>query len=637
MYLKNIQINNIGPIKNINYESPFFENGNPKPIIFVGKNGSGKSILLSYIVDSFFEFKREYYEDIEIKEGKLYKIQSLSYIRSYEDIGWVNLEYIHKADSLFLTEVLSSIPSNEFAERYKGIKIPHFNVDNERFKKFGLFLDRSTGENVKKAIDESIILYFPDGRFENPAWLNEAAFKEKKIVSKPKFISESRRKVIVTDTLEDLESWLLDIILDKCLYETPFTMETQKGINNIIKEMFKSKYPQKQGLRFGISSRKQGRRIGIYNDFRNGQGQNKIEQIAPTLYHLSSGESALLVLFSAILKDYDVISSEEATFTLENIEGVVVVDEIEQHLHIELQRYVLPRLIKLFPKIQFIIATQSPFFLAGMKDIFGNDTDIINLPEGELITVENFSEFTEALEIFNNEGAKFKKELDSLKVKLNEIISPLIITEGKSDWKHLKKAKEKLNIGDNFVFYEYDTDMGDKELLKLCKAYTKLPNDKPLIFIFDRDNSQIIKEVCNEGKDFKSWGNNIFSFAIPIPERRKDYERISIEFYYSDEEIKKEDSYGRRLFLSSEFREKSGLHKHSPNIKIGNATKLKEITEEKKSKIIDSDVFNEKDENIALSKSDFADYVFKDIPPFNSFNFDEFRKIFDVIKNILNE
>lgn len=343
MYLKNIQINNIGPIKNINYESPFFENGNPKPIILAGKNGSGKSILLSYIVNSFFEFKREYYEDIEIKEGKLYKIQSLSYIRSYENVGWVNLEYIHKPDSLFFTEVLSNIPSNDFIERYKGIKIPHFNVDNERFKKFRLFLDCSTGENVKKTIDESIILYFPDGRFENPAWLNEAAFKEKKIVSRPKFITESRRKVIVTDTLEDLESWLLDIILDKYLYKTQFTIATKAGINNIIKEMFKNKYPQKQGLRFGISSRREGRRIGIYNDFINGQGQEKTEQIAPTLYHLSSGESALLVLFSAILKDYDVISSEERTFNFENLEGIVVVDEIEQHLHIELQRYVLPR------------------------------------------------------------------------------------------------------------------------------------------------------------------------------------------------------------------------------------------------------------------------------------------------------
>ena len=44
-------------------------------------------------------------------------------------------------------------------------------------------------------------------------------------------------------------------------------------------------------------------------------------------------------------------------------EGIVLIDEIETHLHLELQRVILPFLTELFPNIQFIVTTHSPFVL----------------------------------------------------------------------------------------------------------------------------------------------------------------------------------------------------------------------------------------------------------------------------------
>lgn len=43
--------------------------------------------------------------------------------------------------------------------------------------------------------------------------------------------------------------------------------------------------------------------------------------------------------------------------------GIVLVDEIETHLHLELQRHVIGFLTKVFPNVQFIITTHSPFIL----------------------------------------------------------------------------------------------------------------------------------------------------------------------------------------------------------------------------------------------------------------------------------
>ena len=51
MYLNRIQLINNGPIQRLDVSLPF--NGDkPRPIVLVGENGTGKSILLSHIVNA---------------------------------------------------------------------------------------------------------------------------------------------------------------------------------------------------------------------------------------------------------------------------------------------------------------------------------------------------------------------------------------------------------------------------------------------------------------------------------------------------------------------------------------------------------------------------------------------------------
>ena len=45
---------------------------------------------------------------------------------------------------------------------------------------------------------------------------------------------------------------------------------------------------------------------------------------------------------------------------------MVVVDEIETHLHLGLQEEILPFLTELFPRLQFVIATHSPAVIASI-------------------------------------------------------------------------------------------------------------------------------------------------------------------------------------------------------------------------------------------------------------------------------
>ncbi len=51
-----------------------------------------------------------------------------------------------------------------------------------------------------------------------------------------------------------------------------------------------------------------------------------------------------------------------------DLEGIVLIDEIETHLHVELQKQIVPILTELFPNIQFIMTTHSPFILSSAEN-----------------------------------------------------------------------------------------------------------------------------------------------------------------------------------------------------------------------------------------------------------------------------
>ncbi len=58
------------------------------------------------------------------------------------------------------------------------------------------------------------------------------------------------------------------------------------------------------------------------------------------------------------------------SYNLENpksIKAIILIDEIDVHLNPSLQRTLIPRLSKIFPNIQFLIGTQSPFIIQSME------------------------------------------------------------------------------------------------------------------------------------------------------------------------------------------------------------------------------------------------------------------------------
>lgn len=77
---------------------------------------------------------------------------------------------------------------------------------------------------------------------------------------------------------------------------------------------------------------------------------------------LSDGEKCLLALVGDLARRLAIANKQKKINAL-NGEGIVLIDEIDLHLHPEWQRMVVPRLLDTFPQCQFFISTHSPLVL----------------------------------------------------------------------------------------------------------------------------------------------------------------------------------------------------------------------------------------------------------------------------------
>jgi predicted ATP-binding protein involved in virulence len=77
-----------------------------------------------------------------------------------------------------------------------------------------------------------------------------------------------------------------------------------------------------------------------------------------TVNQLSDGEKCLIALVGDLAKRMSIANALRENPLEGN--GIVLIDEIDLHLHPQWQRTVIPKLIEVFPNCQFMISTHSP-------------------------------------------------------------------------------------------------------------------------------------------------------------------------------------------------------------------------------------------------------------------------------------
>ena len=280
--------------------------------------------------------------------------------------------------------------------------------------------------------------YFPPNRFEEPAWLNEENLNSHAELIVPiRLQGSTTRRIINYSSLKETQNWLFGLLFDRAVFETrtinvpmpvqdggqsvPLPIQIgpsgdATGVYEIALQVVRLIMKGKLGARFGIGQR--------LNRVVSLEGVNGT--IVPNIFQLSSGETSLLNLFLSILRDFDL--SDESLTNAADIRGIVVVDEIDLHLHAVYQHEVLPVLMQMFPKVQFVVTTHSPLFVLGMTQTFGEDGfALYRMPQGQQISPEEFTEFGDAYRAFTA-TSKFS---DDIRLAVRHAQSLFCIWRGK--------------------------------------------------------------------------------------------------------------------------------------------------------------------------------------------------------------
>lgn len=573
MYIKSIEVINVGPIENIKISFEF-NNENPRPTVFVGSNGSGKSILLSFIVNYFCIVKQDYYDDTDTEKGNVFKLRSPLYIRSGSYFYYANLlfEQEFSYDEWQLINTRKQLQQN-----LQALATPQgwdkIGEDSTNTLNFNHQHDQAKINILKNIIDNSSIVYLPPNRFEEPAWLNIDNLNRKAtIASKLKLSNISNRQIVASSSLDLIIDWLYDTIfamhISEVRYRTVLQNQTETQpqtfvkvpeyagqntslfeiIIDILKLIF-SKFDFDE-IKVNIGS-KNNRRIGL--EFYK---QSKKVHFIPNIFSLSSGESLIFGMFCTILRDYDF--SNAALTSPADLKGIAIIDEIDLHLHVDLQRNVLPKLIKKFPKVQFIITTHSPTFLIGMDTEIGeNEYDIYEMPDGNKISSYRFKEFEAAYTFFK----ETKLHEEEMRSHLLQHTLPLVLTEGKTDVAIMETAWNKLfnTIKMPFVLISSGIESnnasrtGSAETVRRSLEYISTILNRPVIGLFDNDregneqfkglNKKIFEDHSATSTTRKHRTKNIWGMLLPPPEMRKKfvtgdnikYRYFQIEHYFSDD------------------------------------------------------------------------------------------------------
>ena len=643
-YLEKVVIYNTAPFENLQLDfSPTGIN------VLTGLNGRGKTTILSFVVDALIELsKQAFSNEYADKPNAYYRVSSSIFSLNKEKPSLVYVRFKNDDQNIDYVNIRGKLASNEYLSIVQldnpiGFSLLASDLENSGNVKH---CNTESNKKITDIFNNFITPYFPSYRYEIPGYLNEVYSKHINFAHKATFSGYLLNKIEVIQSLEDITTWIMDVVLDWMVTKQEQNFKLPDGqivkvdvtaerniwdnLNQIVTELFREKSNGKF-LRFGLGPRNNsGQRLSIVTN------DEKKDVFAPNISVISSGEASIIGMFAEIIRQADKLHSN---IPLTNIEGIVLIDEIDKHLHVKLQNQAIPKLMNLFPKLQFVITSHSPFLNMGLAEFSQKKTKIFDLDNKGICTeprkTVEFENFYNSI-IADNEN--FAKMYESLKEKTQNLTKPLIFTEGKTDWKHLQKALSVFKSNNEFTnldieIFEYDFDNGDSKLHTYLETASKTPHRYKIIGIFDSDESNG-KRISQLQDGIKDFGNNVYAMSIPKPTFRDNMAGISVEFLYTDEDLKKLDSNGRRLYTSDEFNSNGRLISN-PSIGVMNQKVLKEPHKCGTPKIIDSDVISINDESKALSKENFAKNILNDV--FEDISFEGFRGVFDRLKRILSE
>lgn len=318
-FITEIEIKKIRHLNNIKID---LDRNEPKHLLLTGKNGSGKTTTLKSI--------KMYLRSIEYEHG----IQTIK---------------IYKKNILDLEKQIKAEINEDIKISLKNqIENDINNINN--IGVYGLNVNFNCADKILNTLYKQgnfILAYYDSSRVttvEVPRGVEKIQLKEVYA------LDENPSKAFV--------KYLVDLKTQQSFARNENDMDTVKNI-----ESWFDRFQNAMRTILDDSS------IILKFDYKNYDFkiiQNNREPYG--FNELSEGYSAILSIVSDLILRIDKNRATTDSNYIFDTEGIVLIDELETHLHIELQKSILPFLIQFFPNIQFIVTTHSPFVLNSINN-----------------------------------------------------------------------------------------------------------------------------------------------------------------------------------------------------------------------------------------------------------------------------
>lgn len=130
----------------------------------------------------------------------------------------------------------------------------------------------------------------------------------------------------------------------------------------------KTRTPMKAAIEYAAKAALEGC-VGFGFDFDESRVMVEFEDGNSIPFeHLSDGQRTILGLFCDIARRAAILNPHFEEDVCSKSEGVILIDELDLHLHPKWQRRVVEDLRNIFPNMQFICTTHSTFLLQSLRD-----------------------------------------------------------------------------------------------------------------------------------------------------------------------------------------------------------------------------------------------------------------------------
>lgn len=297
------------------------------------------NIGISYNGLKKYENAVEYYEKALAIKEKILASDDTSLIRTYRNIGitYTNLGDIKKAS--YYTDKIKYLDKNE-KEPQSFIPQLYLENDTKDLEHFNEYVETLQPLVLHYTTQQSNIENFKSAL---PIAFNIPMTTDFDMIS-DWFIEhendENRKRLRADDKYRSPELQAIRAVVEKGLTllngekEHHFS-ELQTEIDENVKDGQVSSW---------LSIRKNGTRLNVHQ--------------------LSDGEKRVIVLLIDITRRLITLGKQNKSSAYFEGTGIVLIDEIEEHLHPKWQRSFLPTLCKIFPNLQFVATTHSPQVLS---------------------------------------------------------------------------------------------------------------------------------------------------------------------------------------------------------------------------------------------------------------------------------